>query len=61
MAKAEATVEELVSSIERGQLRLPEIQRRYAWLGCQVLIPIFYRRYLTGPILRWETNIEALS
>jgi hypothetical protein len=28
MAKAEATVEELVSKIERGELRLPEMQRR---------------------------------
>ncbi len=26
MAKAEATVEELVSKIERGELRLPEMQ-----------------------------------
>lgn len=29
MAKAEATVEELVGMIERGELRLPEMQRRY--------------------------------
>jgi hypothetical protein len=29
MAKAEATVEELVGMIERGALRLPEMQRRY--------------------------------
>jgi hypothetical protein len=28
MAKTEATVEELVSMIERGKLRLPEMQRR---------------------------------
>ena len=27
MAKAEASVEELVSMIERGELRLPEMQR----------------------------------
>jgi hypothetical protein len=31
MAKTEATVEELVSMIERGKLRLPEMQRRYVW------------------------------
>ena len=29
MAKAEASVEELVSRIERGELRLPEMQRQY--------------------------------
>jgi hypothetical protein len=28
---AEATVEELVGMIERGELRLPEMQRRYVW------------------------------
>lgn len=31
MAKAEATVGELVGMIERGERRLPEMQRRYAW------------------------------
>lgn len=31
MAKAEATVEELVGMIERGELRLPEMQHRYVW------------------------------
>ena len=31
MGKAEQTVEELVQTIERGELRLPEMQRRYVW------------------------------
>jgi hypothetical protein len=31
MAKAEASVEELVGMIERGELRLPEMQRRCVW------------------------------
>lgn len=31
MAKAEATIEELVSMIERGELQLPEMQRQSAW------------------------------
>ena len=31
MAKAEASVQELVGKIERGELRLPELQRRYVW------------------------------
>jgi hypothetical protein len=30
LAKAEASVEELVGMIERGELRLPEMQRRYS-------------------------------
>jgi hypothetical protein len=29
MAKAQAVVEELVGMIERGELRLPEMQRRF--------------------------------
>ena len=36
MAKAEATVEELVGMIERGDLRLPEMQRRYVWRSTRV-------------------------
>ena len=36
MAKAEATVDELVSMIQRGELRLPEMQRRYVWRSTRV-------------------------
>ncbi len=36
MAKAEATVEELVGMIERGELRLPEMQRRFVWRSTRV-------------------------
>lgn len=36
MAKAEASVEELVGMIERGELRLPEMQRRYVWRSPRV-------------------------
>lgn len=31
MAKAEATVEDLVGMIERGELHLQEIQHRHVW------------------------------
>lgn len=36
MSKAEASVEELVGMIERGELRLPEMQRRYVWRATRV-------------------------
>ena len=36
MAKAEASVEELVGMIERGELHLPEMQRRYVWRSPRV-------------------------
>jgi hypothetical protein len=58
MAKAEASVEELVSMIERGELRLPEMQRRYVWRSTRVrdLMDSLYRSYPSGAILLWETD-----
>lgn len=58
MSKAEATVEELVSMIERGELRLPEMQRRYVWRSTRVrdLLDSLYRGYPSGAILLWETD-----
>jgi hypothetical protein len=58
MAKAEATVEELVGMIERGELRLPEMQRRYVWRSTRVrdLVDSLYRSYPSGAILLWETE-----
>ncbi|MFN9694923.1 MAG: DUF262 domain-containing protein [Synechococcaceae cyanobacterium] len=58
MAKAEATVDELVSKIERGELRLPEMQRRYVWRSTRVrdLLDSLYRGYPSGAILIWETD-----
>ncbi len=58
MSKAEATVEELVGMIERGELRLPEMQRRYVWRSPRVrdLLDSLYRGYPSGAILLWETD-----
>src|SRR5277367_3939417 len=58
MAKAEASVEELVGMIERGELRLPEMQRRYVWGKTRVrdLLDSLYRGYPSGAILLWETD-----
>ena len=58
MAKAEASVEELVSMIERGELQLPEMQRRYVWRSTRVrdLLDSLYRGYPSGAILLWETD-----
>lgn len=58
MAKSEAKVEELVDMIERGGLRLPEMQRRYVWRSTRVrdLLDSLYRGYPSGAILLWETN-----
>jgi uncharacterized protein with ParB-like and HNH nuclease domain len=45
MGKAEANVEELVSKIERGEIRLSEMQRRYVWKQTRVrnLLGSLYR------------------
>lgn len=61
MAKAEANVQELVAMIERGELRLPEMQRQYVWRSTRVrdLLDSLYRGYPSGAILLWETD-EAI-
>src|SRR5690606_36612119 len=58
MPKADATVEELVSMIERGELRLPEMQRQYVWRAPRVrdLLDSLYRDYPSGAILLWDTD-----
>ena len=61
MAKAEATVSELVGMIQRGEVRLPEMQRRYVWRATRVrdLLDSLYRGYPSGAILLWETDSEV--
>jgi hypothetical protein len=61
VSKAEASVEELVSMIERGELRLPEMQRQYVWRSTRVrdLLDSLYRGYPSGAILLWETSEEV--
>lgn len=61
MSKSDATVEQLVGMIERGELRLPEMQRRYVWRSTRVrdLLDSLYRGYPSGAILVWETDEEV--
>lgn len=61
MAKAEASVEELVAMIQRGELRLPEMQRRYVWRATRVrdLLDSLYRGYPSGAILLWDTDEDV--
>lgn len=48
MAKAEASVEELVGMIEHGELRLPEMQRQYVWRSTRVRFDL----YISQVVLR---------
>lgn len=46
--------------IERGDLVLPEMQRRYVWRSTQVrdLLDSLYRGYPTGSVLMWESDLD---
>jgi hypothetical protein len=58
IAKAEASDEELAGMIERGELRLPEMQRQYVWRSTRVRdrLESLYCGYPSGAILLWETD-----
>ncbi len=58
MPKTDISVRELVDKVERGELRLPEMQRRYVWPATRVrdLLDSLYRGYPSGTILVWETD-----
>lgn len=47
--------------IARGELRLPEMQRRYVWQAPRVrdLLDSLYRGYPSGTILVWETDDDV--
>ncbi len=61
MPKVDISVRELVDMIDRGELRLPELQRRYVWPATRVrdLLDSLYRGYPSGTILVWETNEDT--
>ena len=60
MPKIDTTVGNLVEMIRNGELRLPEMQRRYVWPATRVrdLLDSLYRGYPSGTILVWETERE---
>src|SRR5712691_8161868 len=63
MAKTDISVRELVGMINQGELRLPELQRRYVWPATRVrdLLDSLYRGYPSGTILVWETSDDVPS
>ncbi len=60
MAQTNIKVSELVNKVQRGELTLPEMQRRYVWPATRVrdLLDSLYRGYPSGTILVWETDEE---
>ncbi len=61
MAKTDISVRELVDKTQRGELLLPEMQRRYVWPATRVrdLLDSLYRGYPSGTILVWETDEDV--
>ncbi len=61
MAKTDIKISELVNKVQRGELKLPEMQRRYIWPATRVrdLLDSLYRRYPSGTILVWETDEDV--
>jgi len=61
MAKTDISIEELVNKVKRGELKLPEMQRRYVWKATRVrdLLDSLYRGYPSGTILVWQTEEEV--
>ncbi len=58
MAHQDVPTKELVARIERGEIRLPEMQRQFVWQSTRVrdLLDSLYRGYPSGTILTWETD-----
>ncbi len=61
MPKVDISIRELVDKVERAELLLPEMQRRYVWPATRVrdLLDSLYRGYPSGTILVWETDKEV--
>ena len=61
MRTTNADIRTLIDRIDRGDIRLPEIQRGYVWKPPKIagLIDSLYRRYPTGSLLLWETDEDV--
>ena len=54
------TVQELVTGVSSGQVRLPDLQRPFVWSNAKVrdLIDSMYRGYPVGELMFWENRDE---
>jgi hypothetical protein len=61
MRTTTADIRTLIDKIDRGDIRLPEIQRGYVWKPPKIagLIDSLYQRYPTGSLLLWETDEDV--
>ena len=58
MRTTTANIRSLVDRVDRGEIRLPEIQRSYVWKATQIagLMDSLYKSYPSGSLLLWETD-----
>ena len=63
LARQEMSVGQLVSQIEKGYIKKPEMQREYVWKATRVrdLLDSLYRGYPSGTILLWESDAEVAT
>lgn len=56
------SVEDIISELQQGGIRIPEIQRDYVWRRSQVakLLDSLYNDYPTGSLLLWDTSDEGI-
>jgi uncharacterized protein with ParB-like and HNH nuclease domain len=61
LERTQIEIGQLVDSVDRDQLRLPEIQRDYVWKEAQIagLVDSLYREYPSGSILLWRPEDEV--
>jgi hypothetical protein len=59
--RTHVSIRQLVDRIDRGELKLPEIQRSYVWKPTQVanLVDSLYRGYPSGSMLLWRPSEEV--
>src|SRR3954464_3615063 len=52
------TVQDLVSGIDKGSVRLPDIQRPFVWPNAKVrdLVDSMYRGYPVGELMFWANR-----
>ena len=58
MSEGDMKIRELVDKFDRGEILLPEMQRKYVWAIKDVchLLDSLYREYPSGTILTWESG-----
>lgn len=61
MTKTDISVRELVDKAQRGELKIPEMQRKFVWPDTRIrdLLDSLYRSYPSGTILVWETDEDV--